>query len=122
MSTDIRTLFKKKLKHEATPREREIIRSDRDWMFGLGVMVIVFACGAAYVGYDFYKYLRFDVEINSGSEEGIVYRDKDVRFVLEKYSEKAKLFKALRENRSYVPPPVVVEELPEPLAGEEVSE
>jgi type II secretory pathway component PulC len=80
----------------------------REWFLGVGVCISILIIGGAYIAYDFYA--QFDA---SGTpvvteEQGVIYREDEVREYAKLYTERDQAFQTLRAKRVVNTQPVVV--------------
>lgn len=91
----------------------------REWGMSLLVTFVVALILFGIAGYDFYEQLT-DRAMPVVSEEHIPrYRASDAEFLIRYHEGRQETFKALRDDKPYIPPPVNIEG--EANAGEEGS-
>jgi len=80
----------------------DYINPIRDWTVGLFIASFIFLAGVGYIAFDFYT--QFGASENSihVESESIRFRDVEVKRYAESYSEKERVFNALRNDRTYV--------------------
>ncbi len=103
-------LFSRKRTPDTFSRgEHEYMNPALHWMYGLSAAILTLCAGITFIAYDFYDQLG-TTEIDFVPEEQpAMYRDKEVIYISNMYSDKETTFNALRQMEVV---PVVSEVVP----------
>ena len=114
-------------------RYNDFFNPEHDWVRGLAGVTIMFIGGIVYTISQFYLQWGIPNEIAVDDTEVLNYREQDVIYFANQYTEKEKIFNELRTKQYEaplvtLPEPTIIESIPdeqrkdEPLAEDIVSQ